>query len=401
MPGLHSASVSLTVLAGGRDEMPAQNGIAHFLEHMAFKGTARRSALEIAEVLENVGGYLNAYTDYEETSYQARVLGADLPLALDVLADIARNPALDPVELERERGVILSEIGLAEDRPDELIFDHLQAACFPDQALGRPLLGPADLVRGFGREEFVNFRAAHYHPRNMILAAAGDVDHDALVAQAEVLFGDMDDIAPPMRARGRFDPRPHLSERAHEQAHLALAFEGKGHSDPDRFVGHLFAAILGGGMSSRLFQEAREKRGLCYSIYAQTQNFADTGFLWIEAGTDPDNIGALADVVVDELRRIMQGVTPEELARARTQHKAGMLMAMEQSGARAGRLTRQIVMHGELRPVDETVALIDAVDHAALRNYAEDLLQKPPAMAALGPLRAARPYETIVERIVG
>lgn len=266
MPGLQSASVGIWVTAGGRNEREDQNGIAHFLEHMAFKGTKRRSTLQIAEAIEDVGGYMNAYTSREATAYYARVLGQDVGLALDVIADILLNPVFAPEEIDIERGVILQEIGQALDTPDDVIFDWLQERAYPDQPIGRTILGPPDRVRAFSRDDLRAFVAEHYAPGNMILAAAGDVDHDALVRQAEALFAHLSPVQGALIQPARFAGGEFRQEKPLEQAHLALAFEAPDYLDPEIYTAQVYANALGGGMSSRLFQEIREKRGLCYTI---------------------------------------------------------------------------------------------------------------------------------------
>ncbi|HHY01820.1 MAG TPA: insulinase family protein, partial [Paracoccus sp.] len=268
MPGLHSASVGVWVNAGGRDERPEQNGIAHFLEHMAFKGTPRRNALQIAEAIEDVGGYINAYTSRDVTAYYARVLSGDVALALDVIGDIVLNPLFDQREIEVERGVILQEIGQSLDTPDDVIFDWLQEAAYPDQPIGRTILGPAERVSGFSRDDLSRFVAEHYGPGQMIVAAAGAVDHDALVRQAEQIFGHLPALAGVARQGAVWQGAEARRVKRLEQAHFALAFEGPGYLDPDFYSAQIWTAALGGGMSSRLFQKIREERGLCYSIFA-------------------------------------------------------------------------------------------------------------------------------------
>ncbi|HET7410286.1 MAG TPA: pitrilysin family protein, partial [Paracoccaceae bacterium] len=253
MPGLASAAIGVWVEAGSRHERADQNGIAHFLEHMAFKGTGRRSALRIAEEIEDVGGHLNAYTSRERTAYYARVLEADVPLALDIIADILRNSALDQREIEVERGVILQEIGQALDTPDDIIFDWLQETAFPDQPIGRAILGPTERIRAFARDDIAGFIGAHYRPDRMILSAAGAVDHDELVRMAERLFGDMPGGPVPVEERARYAGGERRVEKPLEQAHFALAFEAPGYRDDDYHAAQIAAVALGGGMSSRLF----------------------------------------------------------------------------------------------------------------------------------------------------
>ena len=400
MPGLASAAIGIWVTAGGRHERAEQNGIAHFLEHMAFKGTARRSALEIAEAVEDVGGYINAYTSREMTAYYARVLAEDVPLALDVIADILLEPAFDPREIEIERGVILQEIGQALDTPDDIVFDWLQEAAYPRQPFGRSILGPAERVKGFTRADLFAFVEENYGPGQMILAAAGAVDHDAIVAEAERLFGHLPARGPAPAEPARFEGGEWRREKPLEQAHLTLAFETPGYRAADVYDAQIFATAFGGGMSSRLFQEAREKRGLCYSVFAQAGAYADTGMMTIYAGTGGEELGALAALTVDELRRAAGDMTPTEVDRARAQLKAGLLMGLESPSARAERLARLLSIWDRVPPVDETVGRIDAVTPERVRAFAEGLCTaNRAAMALYGPVGGAPALGALTERL--
>ena len=399
MPGLQSASIGIWVLAGGRHERVDQNGIAHFLEHMAFKGTATRSALQIAEQIEDVGGYLNAYTSREVTAYYARVLQDDVPLALDVISDIVLNPVFDPREIEVERGVILQEIGQALDTPDDVIFDWLQEKAYPDQPLGRTILGPAERVGNFNREDLSRFVAERYGPGQMILAAAGAVDHDQLVKTAEALFGH---LSPPQVAEAEtasFRGGEHRQVKDLEQAHFALGFEGPDYCSDAIHTAQVYAGVMGGGMSSRLFQEIREKRGLCYTIFAQAGAYADTGMMTIYAGTSGDQLQELSNVTLDEMKRAADDMSEEEVARARVQMKAGMLMGLESPSNRAERLARMIQIWGRVPGVDEIVQKIDAVDLAAVKRFAETMAVRAPAALALyGPVDQAPSLEAMQQR---
>jgi predicted Zn-dependent peptidase len=269
MPGLRSASIGLFISAGGRHERLEQNGIAHFLEHMAFKGTPTRTARAIAEEIEDVGGYINAYTGKEMTAYYARVLAADVGRALDILSDIVLHPLFENPDIEVERGVILQEIGQSLDTPDDIIFDWLQEAAFPDQPFGRAILGAAERVSGFSRSDLSGFVGEHYAPERIIIAAAGAVDGDRIRAEVERLFGHLTRRPRPPVPAARFVGGERLESRDLEQVHVALAFEGPGVRDASAYAAQIYASALGGGMSSRLFQELRERRGLCYSIFAQ------------------------------------------------------------------------------------------------------------------------------------
>jgi predicted Zn-dependent peptidase len=368
---------------------------------MAFKGTARRSALQIAEAIEDVGGYINAWTSRETTAYDARVLEGDVPLALDVVADIVLNPAFDAREIETERHVILQEIGQALDTPDDIIFDWLQEAAYPDQAIGRPILGPAERIAAYQAADFRAFVAGHYGPGQMILAAAGAVDHDALCRQAEDLFGALSPLVMPEPEPARFDPTERRVVKDLEQAHFALAFEAPGFRDDDVFTAQVFAGLMGGGMSSRLFQRLREERGLCYTTFAQAGSHEDTGAITVYAGTAEEDIADLARLTVDEFRRAATDLTEAEVARARAQLKAGLLMGLESPSGRAERLARLLAIWGRVPTPAETVARIEAVDRAAVRAFAERTAARARvAMALYGPVARAPELGALHARLV-
>ena len=400
MPGLASAAVGIWVTAGCRHEAAEQNGIAHFLEHMAFKGTARRNALQIAEAIEDVGGYINAYTSREMTAYYARVLGEDVGLALDVIADILTASTLEEREIDIERGVILQEIGQAHDTPDDIIFDWLQEVSFPGQAMGRPILGPAERVASFTQADLRQFVVDYYGPEHLILSAAGDVDHGAIVAEAERLFGHLPrrDVKAPEAALFRGGERREVKDL--EQAHFALSLVNPGYRDPDLYVAQVYASIIGGGMSSRLFQEVRESRGLCYTIFAQSAPYADAGSLMIYAGTGGDTITELSTVVVDELRKVPGSLSEAEVNRARTQMKAGLLMGLESPSGRAERLARMMAIWDRVPGLEETVARIEEVDHARVAEFAARVCaEADPALALYGPVAAAPGHDALKARL--
>ncbi|OJY28639.1 pitrilysin family protein [Gemmobacter sp. LW-1] len=399
MPGLQSASVGIWVTAGGRHERADQNGIAHFLEHMAFKGTEKRSALRIAEEIEDVGGYINAYTSKEMTAYYARVLSGDVALALDVISDIVLNPVFDAKEIETERHVILQEIGQALDTPDDIIFDWLQEVSYPDQPFGRTILGPTERVSAFGRADLRRFVAEHYGPDQMILAAAGGVNHDAIVAQATEIFGALRPVGLPQLEAARFGGGERREVKGLEQVHFALAFEAPGYRDPDVFTAQVYSMAMGGGMSSRLFQKIREERGLCYSIFAQSGAYEDTGSITVYAGTSEDEIADLTTLTLDELKRAADDMTEAEVARARAQLKAGLLMGLESPSARAERNARLLSIWGRVPEVDEAVARIDAVSTADVRRYGAALTGSRVALALYGPVERAPGLEAIRDRL--
>ncbi|MBB5722494.1 putative Zn-dependent peptidase [Loktanella ponticola] len=402
MPGLKSTSIGIWVQAGGRHERIEQNGIAHFLEHMAFKGTKKRSALQIAEQIEDVGGYINAYTSREMTAYYARVLENDVALGLDVIADILLNPVFDPSEIEVERGVILQEIGQTLDTPDDIVFDWLQEVAYPDQALGRTILGPTERVSSFSREDLTTFVGEHYGPNQMILAAAGAVDHDAIVRQAEALFGHLSAVTRPTNliqpASFRGGERREIKDL--EQVHFALALEGPNYRDPAIYTAQIYASVMGGGMSSRLFQEAREKQGLCYSIFAQAGAYEDTGLTTIYAGTSAEQIAQLANITMDEMKRAADDMTAEEVARARAQMKAGLLMGLESPSNRAERLARLMSIWDRIPTLEETIGYVDGVTTGDVKAFAADLAANPgAALAVYGPAESAPTLDALKARL--
>jgi predicted Zn-dependent peptidase len=395
MPGLKSASIGIWVGAGGRHETAQQNGIAHFLEHMAFKGTKRRSALQIAEEIEDVGGYINAYTSRDMTAYYARCLSADVPRALDIIADIVLNPVFRKTDIETERHVILQEIGMALDTPDDIIFDWLHEVSYPDQPFGRTILGPEERVSTFAKKDLEAFVGRHYGPDQMILSAAGGVDHDAIVAVAEALFGGLKPLGVSKPSPARFEGGERREIKDLEQAHFALSFEAPGYRDDKVYTAQVYATAMGGGMSSRLFQKIREDRGLCYTIYAQATAHDDTGQLTIYAGTSDDEIGALTQLTLDELKRAADDLTEAEVARARAQLRAGLLMGLESPSSRAERNARVLSIWDRVPDLDEAVAQIDAVTTSATRAYAADLVASKAALALYGPVSKAPGIEAI------
>ena len=401
MPGLKSASVGIWVGAGGRHERIEQNGIAHFLEHMAFKGTKSRTPLQIAEAIEDVGGYINAYTSREMTAYYVRLLEDDVALGVDVIADILLNPIFDPNEIEVERGVILQEIGQSLDTPDDIIFDWLQEAAYPDQALGRTILGPSERVQNFTREDLSGFVGEHYGPNQMILAAAGAVDHDEIVKQAEELFGHLPSVKPTTLIQpARFGGAERRENKDLEQVHFALGIEGPDYRDPEIYTAQIYSSVMGGGMSSRLFQEIREHRGLCYTIFAQAGAYEDTGLTTIYAGTSSEQISELINVTADQMKRAATDMTDKEVDRARVQMKAGLLMGLESPSNRAERLARLLSIWGRIPTLEETIERIDDVDTAKVKAFAEKTTtQSGTAMALYGPADSAPNLEELRARL--
>ncbi len=387
MPFVKSAALGVWVAAGSRNETLPEAGLSHMLEHMAFKGTTKRTARGIVEEIEDVGGDLNAYTDYEMTAYQARVLAEHVPLALDIIADILRDSSILPEEIERERQVILQEIGERNDMPSMVAMETLQEIAFPDQPLGRPIIGSPESVMSFERDIIAGYMDRHYVPSRMILSAAGYVDHDAIVRDAERLFGDMPAREAIAADPGHYAPGRNQTFKASEQAHLVFGFDAPDSRDIEaQFRAQTAAAVLGGGMSSRLFQEAREERGLCYSIFSYADSFADAGLMTVYAATSAGQSQELATLILDVMERTAEDVTDAEASRARAQSKAGMLMGLESPMRRAETLARQMVLRGRPFPMDEIEALIDAVDAASVRDALRAILDGPaPSAVYLGP----------------
>jgi len=399
MPGVQTASAGLWVDVGARYETPEVNGVAHMLEHMAFKGTATRSARAIAETIENVGGQLNAYTSREHTGYYARVLAEDLPLALELLADILQHSAFDEAELGRERQVVLQEIGQVQDTPDDLVFDLFQETAYPEQPLGRSILGPAEVVADMSRHALVDYMARHYTPERMVLAAAGSVEHERVVELRERLFRELPAAGERPFEAGAYRGGERRVERDLEQVHVLLGLPAFSYTDDDFYALQVLSTMLGGGMSSRLFQEVRETRGLAYAVFSFASSYRDTGLLGIYAGTGEEETAELVPVVIDQLLDMLDRPGEEELLRARAQLKASLLMALESSSAQCDELARQLLVFERRVPPDEIVARIDAVDEDAIRRVGRRLLAGPPTLTAIGPLRHLAPLEDIRRRL--
>lgn len=389
MPSLKTAALGVWVRTGSRNEAIDQNGITHLLEHMAFKGTATRTARQIAEEIEAVGGELNASTSIEHTNYYARVLAEDVPLAVDLLADILQNSTCDEEELRREKQVILQEIGAAHDNPEDQAFDLFQAAAWPDQPLGRPILGTPETVTSFSGDALRTYMAERYRGPDMVLAAAGAVDHDAIVALAEEKFCKIS--AEPAISEGMATYRGGEQRLPKElmEAQILMGFPGQPYKSRDYYAIQILASILGGGMSSRLFQEVRERLGLCYAIYTFHWAFSDTGLFGLHAATSENEIAALMPVILKELRQAGETITEEEVARSRAQIRAGLMMALESPAARAGQIARQILVHGRVLTLEEVSDKIAAVTAADIRRVAnETFLGSRPTLCGVGPVSA-------------
>ena len=385
MDRVETVSFGAYVASGTRHELEEENGVSHFLEHMAFKGTERRSAAAIAEEIEAVGGHMNAYTAREQTAFYIKALKEDLGLAADVIGDILSHSTFEPAEVERERGVILQEIGQANDTPDDIIFDHFQEAAFPRQPMGRPVLGTEARIRATTRDTLMRYMRHHYTTANTVVAAAGNLHHEAVLELVDRHFADLprSTVAPALP--GLYQGGEFREARDLDQVHIVLGFPSVSYADPDFYPVTLLSTLLGGGMSSRLFQEVREKRGLVYSIYSFAAPYVDGGLFAIYAGTGESEAGELIPVTLGELQKVQSEVTEAELARARAQVKAGLLMSLESTGSRCEQLARQIQVFGRVIPTAETVARIAGVGIADIQRAAARIFRAAPTLAAMGP----------------
>ena len=400
-PHLRTAALGVFVSAGSRHEADDEHGLSHLLEHMAFKGTRRRSAREIAEAIENAGGDLNAETGVEQTAYFARVLGEEVDLALDVLADILTESRFDAEELGREKNVIIQEIGAVEDTPDDLVFDLFTAAAWPEQPIGRPILGTREGVAAFDRHAIDAYLLRHYRAGASIVAAAGAVDHDHIAARAEALLGAFGaaSAAPPRPAAYRGGEI--LVRKKLEQTHIVVGFEGRAVRAPDHDAAHLFAAATGGGMSSRLFQEVRERRGLAYSIYAFHWAYSDSGLFGFYAGAAAKDAGELMAAALDCLAEATERLDQGEVRRAKAQMKVSTLTALESPSARAQQLARQTFVYGAPLSLEDMLARIDAITVDDVRRAGAAMLASSPTVAAIGGVARALDRVGVARRLRG
>jgi predicted Zn-dependent peptidase len=400
MPHLESASLGIWVKAGSRSETLAEHGISHVLEHMAFKGTTTRNSLLIAETIENVGGDLNAATSVEHTGYFARVLKEDVPLAADILSDILQNSLFDQSELDREQQVIVQEIGAARDNPDDHVFDLFQEAAYPQQAIGRTILGTVDSVKSFSPGTIRDYMERNYVGNQMVVCAAGNVEHEALVDIAANRFDGLRPDGAPAPEKAKYVGGENRVLSDHEQAHIVLGFEGRAYNSDGFYAAQILASILGGGMSSRLFQEVREKRGLCYSVYAFHWAFADSGIFGVAASTGEQEVTDLIPVVIDELQKATETITEDEVLRVRNQIRAGLLMSLESPSSRAGQLARQQILWGRPIPLQETVDRINRITADRVKQIARQVLDRGAfSLAGVGPVARLPDYDVIASRL--
>lgn len=402
MPHLDTATFGVWVGAGSRSERPQEHGISHLLEHMAFKGTTTRSARRIAEEIEAVGGEINAATSVENTCYYARILADDLPLSVDILADILTRSVFDPEELTRECHVVLQEIGAADDAPEDLVFDMLQERAFHGQPIGRPILGTPETVASFRREHLKGYLARHYLAPSTVIAAAGRVDHDAVVALVEDRFAELPTGTPPGEETATWIGGEVREVRDLSEAQVTIAFEGRPYASPDHHAAQILATVIGGGMSSRLFQEIRENKGLCYSISAFHWGYRETGLFGIHAATGEDDLGRLMEGVADEIVRATAEIDEAEIRRAKAQLRAGLLMSLESPVSRASQIARQMLIWGRPLATREILERIEAVDRAQILRLAGEIFAgSTPTLALVGPVAGAMGAEALAARLAG
>jgi predicted Zn-dependent peptidase len=401
MPEIATATLGVWVGTGSRHETAHEHGLSHLIEHMAFKGTTRRSARQIAEDIENVGGDINAATSVEYTSYTARVLGENVDVALDVLGDILINSAFEAGELAREKGVILQEYAAVEDTPDDLIYDAFMETAYAGQPIGRPILGTPETIKSFDEATIRSFLAREYAPGKMVLAAAGNVDHARIVETAERLFGAMPAVPIHEPEAGLYSGGERRISRKLEQANIVLGLPGLSFKDPGYYATHLFAHILGGGLTSRLWHEVRENRGLAYSIDSFHWPFSDTGLFGIGAGTAGSDVAELMNVTLETMRQATQDISEIEMARAKAQMKVALLTALETPGGRIERVARQLLSWGRVVPSDEIVLKVDALTVEQVREAGQRLLHGAPTVAAIGPIKGLPPLARIGSDLTG
>lgn len=408
VPGVRSAAVGIWVGIGSRDEQPSVAGAAHFLEHLLFKSTPTRTALDIAELIDGVGGELNAFTSKEHTCYYAHVLDDDLPLAVDVVADVVLRGRCRSADVDVERQVVLEEISMRDDDPEDLLGDSFLTALYGDHPIGRPIIGSVDSIEAMTRAQLHSFHVRRYTPQRMVVAVAGNVDHEHTVELVRRAFaGHLDGTGGPMpRREGRLELRttPTLSITEHdgEQSHLSLGVRSFGRHDGRRWALSVLNAAIGGGLSSRLFQEVREKRGLAYSVYSGIDTFADTGAFSVYAGCQPENLSEVAAVIREVLGAVAKhGITDAECARAKGSLRGGLVLGLEDTGARMHRIGRSELNYGGHWSLTETLERIATVSSEQVRDVAAELLHRPFAAAVVGPYRRPRDLPAPVRDIVG
>ena len=384
-PQIESVSLGIWVNTGSALETKEDNGISHFIEHMVFKGTKKRNSLQISEDIENAGGATNAYTSRHFTCFYAKMLKNDLELAADVICDFITSPTFDTKEMKKEKEVVVQEIKQSNDSPDDLVFDYFQEAAFPDQATGRTILGPIENVRGFNAKRMRNYMMTHYAAENMVAVAVGNVNHEAFVKMIEARMTGIPEHCNYVADKQVYIGGTRTECKDIEQTHIILGFRGASYLNPDYYQYSVLSTIFGGGMSSRLFQEIREKRGLVYTINSFNQALKDDGVFGIYAGTTPKELEELLPVVAEEIKKIVnEPVKEAELKRAKTQIKASLLMSLESSSTTAEIIARQVLLYGRVIPTEEIVAKIEGITAKKLQNLAHKIFTSPLTYTILG-----------------
>lgn len=400
VPEMETVALGVWADVGTRHEDLKHNGVAHMVEHMMFNGTPTRNSREIAEAVEDVGGQINAYTSREITAYYIHLLKNDMPMAMDILSDILQRPTFPDNELEKERGVILQEIGMTNDTPDDVVFDHYQETAYPAQALGAPILGRENIIENMKKETLYDYVHRFYTPEKLVVSAAGNIDHDSFVHTARTMFCDLPKDTHQTYAPAKYKGGDVRTEKDLEQSHVVLGFQGVKRDDPDYYSAVILGTVLGGGMSSRLFQEVREKHGLVYSIYASHSAYHDDGQFEIYAGTGPENLEKLVPVTCAEIVKVMQNpITEAELNRAKAQIKAGILMSRESMLSRANRQAKFLINFNTSPDVKRLIAQVDAVTVYTVQKIAQKIFTGTPTLAALGPVKGLEDYDKIRSRL--
>ena len=399
MPGLETVSMGIWNAVGGRDEIESNNGVAHLLEHMAFKGTTTKNALQIAETIENVGGDINAYTSKEITAYYVKLLADDLYYGVDILTDILQNSTFAEDELNRERGVIIQEIGMYLDTPDDMIFDYWQEKAFPKQPMGRSILGKTDIIKNISRDEVRSFMTNNYNPKKMVISAAGKINHVEFVEMIKKSCTKLPVGNSKNREKANYVSGEYREEKKLEQIHLLLGFEGIDYHHDDYYSLLVFSSLLGGGMSSRLFQEIREKRGLVYSIYAGMDSFNDNGTFQVVAGTGEQQIKELLPVLCEELIKIPNNLSEEEIEKSKMQLKASTLMSIETNRVNAMVSAYQLLRYNKIIEINERIEKINNVSKESIKKIAKKILLSKPTIASIGPISNLEKIENIQSRL--
>ena len=398
MPGLETVSMGIWNFVGGRDELESINGVAHLLEHMDFKGTTSKTALQISDTIENVGGNINAYTSKEITAYTVSLLGDDLPLGIDILTDILQNSIFDEKELNKERGTIIQEIGMYLDVPASMVGDYFFEKAYPNQAMGRSILGPKDIIEKISRNEIINFMNEHYNPKKMVISAAGKVDHDSFVEQLKTKLNNLPNGKSDLPEKANFKSGEYREDKKLEQIHLMLGFEGIDYYHDDYYSLEIYDSLIGGGMSSRLFQEIREKRGLVYDIHSFSGSYTDTGIFGVGCGTGETQIKELMPILCDELNKSLDNIVEKEVNRGKAQLKVNQMMRRERANSRCTSAAYQLLIHNRVIEPSEIIKKNDEVSIETVNRVAKKIISGPIAISSIGPIKNLENIDQIQNR---